>query len=125
MKGTGSTGGKIFCAILLVFFAFGALCFHGALDYVNKCVSVHSRDVTSIEVGRLYSVNELFLIERAKDNASYDLHISGDNVTYEVFSDPRLFRITGGTGKVNIYLSVMNDDSPESRQAEIALTIVS
>lgn len=125
MKKSNHTVAKIFGIIMLVIFAFGAISFYEMMDYVNRCVYVKARNVASIEVGRLYSVGEIFEIERsAKDNAEYRLYISGPNVTYETFENKKLFRITGGSGTVNISLTVMNDDSPEGNEAYIEVPLV-
>ena len=124
MKRKTNTIAKVFLVLIMVIFVFGAMCVYGALDYVRRCVDVDPRDVSSIEIGRLYSVHDIYEIKTAKDNAHYDLYIYGDDVTYETFDGEKSFKITGGTGTVHISLSVLNDDSPEANACHIDVPLV-
>ena len=51
--------------------AFGIYAVYGCFDYVNRCVSITPRDnIKAVEMNKLYSIEDFFLIEREKDTSN-------------------------------------------------------
>ena len=107
--------------------AFGIYAVYGCFDYVNRCVSITPRDnIKAVEMNKLYSIEDFFLIEREKDNSNRVVGIMWEDGSHEniCVMENGLFRVTGGTGYLCIYLEDRNNDSPERSYKDIKLPVV-
>ena len=116
-------------ACLLVVIAvvlFVGLGLYLALDYTRRCVKITPKtEISEIEVGKTYSIEDFFLIEREKNTDERIIRItwadgSSDNI--EIGEDGR-FTVTDGYGILVISLDDRNIDSPESTEASITVTV--
>ena len=108
--------------------AFGIYAVYGCFDYVNRCVSITPRDnIKAVEMNKLYSIEDFFLIEREKDTGNRVIDIIWEGGSHEniCVMENGLFRVTGGTGYLCIYLEDWNNDSPERSYKDIKLPVVS
>ena len=108
--------------------AFGIYAVYGCFDYVNRCVSITPRDnIKAVEMNKLYSIEDFFLIEREKDTGNRVIDIIWEGGSHEniCVMENGLFRVTGGTGYLCIYLEDRNNDSPERSYKDIKLPVVS
>ena len=118
----------LFLGIFLIVLSTGIYAVYGCFDYVNRCVSITPRDnIKTVEMNKLYSIEDFFLIEREKDTGNRVIGISWEDGSRENIrvTDNGLFRVTGGTGYLSIYLQDWNNDSPERSYKEIKLPVVS
>ena len=107
--------------------AFGIYAVYGCFDYVNRCVSITPRDnIKAVEMNKLYSIEDFFLIEREKDTSNRVVGIMWEDGSHEniCVMENGLFRVTGGTGYLGIYLEDRNNDSPERSYKDIKLPVV-
>ena len=107
--------------------AFGIYAVYGCFDYVNRCVSITPRDnIKAVETNKLYSIEDFFLIEREKDTSNRVVGIMWEDGSHEniCVMENGLFRVTGGTGYLCIYLEDRNNDSPERSYKDIKLPVV-
>ena len=107
--------------------AFGIYAVYGCFDYVNRCVSITPRDnIKAVEMNKLYSIEDFFLIEREKDTGNRVIDIIWEGGSHEniCVMENGLFRVTGGTGYLCIYLEDRNNDSPERSYKDIKLPVV-
>lgn len=108
--------------------AFGIYAVYGCFDYVNRCVSITPRDnIKAVEMNKLYSIEDFFLIEREKDTGNRVIDIIWEGGSHEniCVMENGLFSVTGGTGYLCIYLEDWNNDSPERSYKDIKLPVVS
>ena len=107
--------------------AFGIYAVYGCFDYVNRCVSITPRDnIKAVEMNKLYSIEDFFLIEREKDTGNRVIDIIWEGGSHEniCVMENGLFSVTGGTGYLCIYLEDRNNDSPERSYKDIKLPVV-
>ena len=123
MKGKRKKVLLLMIALIALFFGVGV---YFAQDYIRRCVKVTpKKDVTAIEVGKKYSVEDFFLIEREKDTDGRVLSVtwkdgSTDNIKTEENS---YFTVSEGSGTLTITLSCRNHDSPEASDASLTVTV--
>lgn len=118
----------VILGFVLLVLSIGIYAVYGCFDYVYKCVSITPRDnIKAVEMNKLYSIEDFFLIEREKDTSNRIIDISWEDGSHENIRvmDNGLFRVTGGTGYLFIYLEDRNNDSPERSYKDIKLPVVS
>lgn len=114
-----------FAILVSVFGIYGV---YGCLDYVSRCVKITPRNnIKAVETNKLYSIEDFFLIEREEDKSNRVIDISWEDGSHENISvmDNGLFRVTGGTGYLFIYLEERNHNSPEGAYETVKLPVVS
>ncbi len=118
-------------SFVLIVVAFGILCVIGCLDYVNRCVKITPRDnIKAVEMNKLYSIEDFFLIEREEDISRRKIDIRWEEGSSGSNSDIRIkengqFTVTGGTGILSISLEDRNHNSPEGSYKSVKLPVVS
>lgn len=118
----------VILGFVLLVLSIGIYAVYGCFDYVYKCVSITPRDnIKAVEMNKLYSIEDFFLIEREKDTSNRVIDISWEDGSREniYVMENGLFRVTGGTGYLCIYLEDRNNDSPERSYKDIKLPVVS
>jgi len=118
----------VILGFVLLVLSIGIYAVYGCFDYVYKCVSITPRDnIKAVEMNKLYSIEDFFLIEREKDTSNRVIDISWEGGSREniCVMENGLFRVTGGTGYLCIYLEDRNNDSPECSYKDIKLPVVS
>ena len=118
----------VILGFVLLVLSIGIYAVYGCFDYVYKCVSITPRDnIKAVEMNKLYSIEDFFLIEREKDTSNRVIDISWEGGSREniYVMENGLFRVTGGTGYLCIYLEDRNNDSPERSYKDIKLPVVS
>lgn len=114
----------LFVVIAVVLFV--GLGLYLAHDYTRRCVKITPKtEISEIEVGKTYSIEDFFLIEREKNTDERIIRItwsdgSSDNI--EIGEDGR-FTVTEGYGILVISLDDRNADSPESTEASVSVTV--
>lgn len=117
---------KVLLLVIALIALFFGVCVYFAQDYTRRCVKVTpKKDVTAIEVGKKYSVEDFFLIEREKDTDGRVLSVtwrdgSTENIKTEENS---YFTVSEGSGTLTITLSCRNHDSPEASDASLTVTV--
>lgn len=128
MKNVFKVPKALFLGIFLIVLSIGIYAVYGCFDYVNRCVSITPRDnIKAVEMNKLYSIEDFFLIEREKDTGNRVIDIIWEGGSHEniCVMENGLFRVTGGTGYLCIYLEDWNNDSPERSYKDIKLPVVS
>ncbi|MBR2294852.1 MAG: hypothetical protein IJ869_03725 [Clostridiales bacterium] len=110
-------------AVLLL----GGVAAYGVWDYIHRCVSVDPReDVTSIEVGKTYGVEDLFVIKRDDDTTKYyvsALWEDGSSDGIIISEEESTITVEEGKGSLTVNVSAGNSDSPEWLSDQIVVNV--
>ena len=116
----------ILFAVLIAVLLFGGLCVYLATDYTRRCVWLTPKnDISVVEVGKTYGIEEFFKIENEKNTNGRIIVILWKDGSTEniVIGEDGHFTITGGAGTLIISLRDRNSDSPEESRASVTVIV--
>ena len=119
----------ILSIVVIAVVIFAGLMIYAAWDYCHRCVDITAKaEVSFIDEGESYAIEDLFNVYRADDTCEYSLQVTwmdGSTDGIEVADDNRSFTVTEGTGTLSIFVSAKNSDSPEGRSENRTVEVVS
>ncbi|MBO4687187.1 MAG: hypothetical protein J5636_01610 [Clostridiales bacterium] len=116
----------ILCSILAVILIVAGFCIYGAWDYTRRCVKITPKNhISTIEVGKEYSIEDFFLIEREKNTDGRVIAVcwadgSSDNISVD---ENGHFVVSEGSGSLTISLSDRNHNSPEAADGSVKVLV--
>ncbi len=125
---TPKTRKTILCCILVLILAFAGFSIYSAWNYTRRCVRISPKnDIRSIEIGRTYTIEDFFSIEREKstDNRVISIHWENGTTDNIDLQKDGSFTVTEGSGNLTISLSDRNPDSPEDTSESVTVPVQS
>ena len=117
----------ILITVLSAVVLLGGVAAYGIWDYIHRCVSVDAReDVTSIESGKTYGIEDLFVIKRNDDTTKYYISAlweDGSSDGIVVSEEDGTITVEEGTGSLTVNVSAGNPDSPEWFSDQITVDV--
>ena len=118
----------ILCTILVLILAFAGFSIYSAWNYTRRCVRISPKqDIRSIEIGKTYSIEDFFSIEREKSTDNRVISIFWENGSLDNIDLQKdgSFTVTEGTGNLTISLTDRNPDSPEDTSESVTVPVQS